>query len=312
MKYYIYTLITLCLFSVTTQAQQAIDYKDVIDYYRQSVKSTVLMRKDCTFLKDGFYIFKGTIEDFDFVVHNLLQVPNETDLFMPNDSVELFGEICDSVKVGVWDIKLIRNSQKIDFVYYYYYIEAGDIIKAVGLNFWHAGDDGMWHKFVNIGTKHIGWRGIQNTYTLPKDLKVSYNTCAFYSEHTNDYSFRIRRTDSLNNTIYREETYSHENLFFDGRKATMKYFNKEGTLLKGKFIVRPGKEKDGSNIVNTEISIEQEKNKLNISITETIKDNKLIKLEIQDNSENNPFFREMLPVNYFPVILYEKTKFWIK
>ncbi len=307
-RYFKFAIAVLCLHSVVIQAQQIIDYKEVIDYYRPSVKSTILMRKDCTFLKDGFYTFKGTIEDFDLVVHNLLQIPSETDFFMPNDSLELSGAINDSVKVGVWNIKLMRDTQKNDFVYYY---DKGKI-KGVGINFEKEGNDGMCAKNINLGHHNFDAYYLQNTYTLPKDLKVYFNTYDLKTEHDNDYSFSIERADSLNNTIYRENSYGAIDSLYKGGKVTIEYLNKQGKLLDGYLSVREGKIENDIYYVSRVISIDQERNFLFATTYAMIKDHKLIKLEIEDNLEKYPFFREMLPVNYFPVIFYEKTKFWIK
>jgi hypothetical protein len=82
--------------------QKALPYKDYLDYYSENAKSTVLT-KDLNFLADGNYVFKGSKEDFKFLLDKKLEIDKK---HLANvDSIYLSGVIKDSVKVNKWTIK---------------------------------------------------------------------------------------------------------------------------------------------------------------------------------------------------------------
>lgn len=98
-----YTIIILLSFLFRANAQKGtLYYRDYVDYYSEHAKSTVLT-KDLKFLKDGNYSFKGSVEDFYFLVNQKLRVSPEN--LADIDTLYLEGRIKGAVKVGLWKIR---------------------------------------------------------------------------------------------------------------------------------------------------------------------------------------------------------------
>ena len=108
-----FIIIVIITHSSILFSQSILHYKNVIDYYDNEVKSTVLDAKG-NFLKDGQYYLNGDVEDFDFLLKSYLGVSNKEAYFLPNDSLVYSGTIKDSLKVGTCGIyadgKVIINT----------------------------------------------------------------------------------------------------------------------------------------------------------------------------------------------------------
>jgi len=165
-------ILSLLLFaSLYTNAQEkSLRYKDHLDYYSEHAKSTVLT-KELNFLADGNYVFKGSKEDFSFLLDKKLEI--EQKHLVNADSIYLYGTIKDSVKVGQWVLKY--KSKKSDVI--------TDLVTEKNLfmdidvenikNILHYGDAG---KIQTLGKNYSGKRTM--TYSDEYIYMGFYNTMA--------------------------------------------------------------------------------------------------------------------------------------
>jgi len=106
-------IISLLTFLFCLQAYTQKDtllYKDYLDYYSVNAKSTVL-NKDLQFLKNGKYIFKGSVKDFDYLLNNILEEKMLLNL-SEVDTLYLSGKIKNSVKIKQWCFYKKNDSSK--------------------------------------------------------------------------------------------------------------------------------------------------------------------------------------------------------
>lgn len=114
-------------------------YKNHLDYYGEHAKSTMLT-KDLKFLNDGDYIFKGSRNDFSFLLNKQLKVEKKN--IVNIDTLYFYGKIKDSVKVGQWNL---YHKNKKNGKYERFFSEANQFEKieiegkAIALNYGDLG-----------------------------------------------------------------------------------------------------------------------------------------------------------------------------
>ena len=291
-----FIIIVIITHSSILFSQSILHYKNVIDYYDNEVKSTVLDAKG-NFLKDGQYYLNGDVEDFDFLLKSYLGVSNKEAYFLPNDSLVYSGTIKDSLKVGTWNLQLLRN-KKISAIVY------DREIKKEGIDFGSEGSNGMFEKIVKMENIEYSVKYLVTRYDIPDSLALKTKLL----EHTDYWNNKFYKwIISENKEIYSEEFNLKKNE--ETKEITTNvetYYNNCRANLD---ITRVF---DGNHYFILTIKRKDENKNLKgywVEIKEQIKDKKLKRLIIDDNNiKKDPYFSKILGNNYFPAIVYQQTK----
>ena len=288
---YLLLLSGICLYA----QKSPLLYKNFLDYYSEHAKTTIL-GQDLKALKDGAYDFKGSRQDFNFLLR-VLKI-DDKDL-TGYDTLYLSGTVKGLVKVGQWDLKFKNPKTGV----------LENILNQTSVKIPDAKDRIESLNYGVSGRKHFLFRKKATTAdrVLQWDDKLVYN---------------FRYTDSRpdKNSFIEEE---HMTIFKKSRVISYKR-NAELQCPQGGYILLLYQEsKDLSKQLKTEITFENNKstttqsgdavssqkfnNQYGLKITEDFKDEILVSIsfEFSEHDKGKDYFGKWLDTNNYLNILYK-------